>query len=101
MIKASVLKNDIETNCGLFETQALAEAWVQSCEEKNKFGQPGDYSIVYTDVSSQLQQQQTNEQALKYLAETDWYIIRQQETGMSVPQDILNARAAARASIVR
>ena len=35
-----------------------------------------------------------------YLTETDWYVIRNQETGIDIPQDILTARAEARASIV-
>jgi len=38
--------------------------------------------------------------SLAYLAETDWYVIRYTETGAAIPQDILDARAAARAAIV-
>ncbi len=32
------------------------------------------------------------------LAETDWYLIRQAETGTATPQDVLDARAAIRAA---
>lgn len=35
----------------------------------------------------------------KFLQDTDWYIIRQAETGTPVPQDILDLRARARAAI--
>lgn len=45
-------------------------------------------------------QEEINAENRAYLASTDWYIIRQQETGTPVPQDILDARAAARAAIV-
>ena len=45
-------------------------------------------------------QEQINTEAREYLAETDWYVIRAQETGVEVPADILEARQAARDSIV-
>lgn len=38
-------------------------------------------------------------EALRYLASTDWYVIRHQETGKEIPADILAARQAARDSI--
>ena len=41
-----------------------------------------------------------NKESLAYLAETDWYLTRKFETGVAVPQDILDARAAARVAIV-
>lgn len=48
----------------------------------------------------QEEQLRINKEARAYLASTDWYIIRNQETGVSVPQEILDARAAARTSII-
>lgn len=42
-----------------------------------------------------------NAQSLAYLAQTDWYIIRLQETGDAVPSDVLSARQAARLAVVR
>lgn len=41
-----------------------------------------------------------NTEARAYLAETDWYVIRLQETGQPVPDDVLASRAAARAKVV-
>lgn len=38
-------------------------------------------------------------EARRYLASTDWYIIRQQETGKAVPVEILAERQQARDSI--
>ena len=37
--------------------------------------------------------------AAAYLAATDWMVIRQSETGQPVPDDILRARAEARAAL--
>lgn len=41
-----------------------------------------------------------NKVSRTYLADTDWYVIRLQETGQPIPQDILDERAAARERIV-
>lgn len=41
-----------------------------------------------------------NIESREYLASTDWYVIRQIETGIDVPEDILSAREVARAAIV-
>lgn len=62
---------------------------------------PAQYSIEITDVTAQLEQEKVNNEALAYLMSTDWYAIREAETGVPMPTDIKNARAAARASIVK
>lgn len=51
-------------------------------------------------VQAESAQQKQNEESRSYLSSTDWYVIRQQETGVAIPQDILDARQAARSSIV-
>lgn len=40
-----------------------------------------------------------NQEKRAYLLSTDWYVIRQAETGIPVPEDILEARQLARESI--
>ena len=45
-------------------------------------------------------QAQANTEARAYLASTDWYVIRQQETGEPIPDDVMAERAEARASVV-
>ena len=62
---------------------------------------PAQYTIEITDISSQVAQENTNAESLKYLADTDWYVIRYLETGVAIPADITTARAAARSNIVR
>lgn len=39
-------------------------------------------------------------QARAYLVSTDWYVVRFAETGVAIPQDILDARQAARSRII-
>ena len=46
------------------------------------------------------QQKDLNRRARAYLNATDWMVIRQQETGVPVPSDILTCRARARHSVV-
>lgn len=44
--------------------------------------------------------EQVNSQARAYLDSTDWYVIRLQETGVQIPQEILDLRRAARESVI-
>lgn len=43
---------------------------------------------------------QANVEARQYLLDTDWYVIRWQETGEPIPVGVSEARAAARQRIV-
>ena len=38
----------------------------------------------------------SNKDARKYLADTDWYVVRKTETGEAIPEDITTARQEAR-----
>jgi hypothetical protein len=49
---------------------------------------------------AQQEQEQINNESREYLKSTDWYVVRQQETSVAIPQDILDARQAARESII-
>ena len=41
-----------------------------------------------------------SEAALRYLASTDWYVVRMQETGKAVPTEVATAREEARAKVI-
>jgi hypothetical protein len=58
-----------------------------------------DQKARYDSQLAAQAQQQTNATARAYLASTDWYAIRLAETGVEIPEEILEARAAARASV--
>jgi hypothetical protein len=40
-----------------------------------------------------------NSLSRRYLADTDWYVVREFETGVEVPTEVLTKRAAARLAI--
>lgn len=52
------------------------------------------------DSLAQQEQLRINQQSREYLTSTDWYVVRFAETGIAIPQDILDARQAARDAIV-
>tara|TARA_R110000822_G_scaffold107968_2_gene237312 strand:+ start:4595 stop:4786 length:192 start_codon:yes stop_codon:yes gene_type:complete len=58
-------------------------------------------SLIKIDATkiAAAQQSKVNAEARAYLASTDWYVIRFQETAVAVPADIASARQAARDSI--
>ena len=41
-----------------------------------------------------------NQEALSYLASTDWYVIRQLDSGEAIPEDVKQLRKEARAEVV-
>lgn len=59
------------------------------------------YTVEMLDISTQLEQEAINASALRLLAESDWMILRELDSGVACPQEVKDARAAARASIVR
>lgn len=61
----------------------------------------GSYEVEILDITSQLEQEAINAAALKLLAESDWMILRELDSGVACPQEVKDARAAARAAIVR
>lgn len=60
-----------------------------------------EYSVEIEDISAKVQQDKDNAEALSYLAETDWMIIREVDAGIPCPVDVKAKRAQARAKIVR
>ncbi len=55
-----------------------------------------DHTVTYTDVTAELLAKKEKADALKYLSETDWYVIRKSETGVEIPAEVLTNRASAR-----
>jgi hypothetical protein len=60
---------------------------------------PAEFEVVIEDITAEVEAWKAIDESIKFLSETDWMVIRQVETGISVPIDILNQRAAARAII--
>ena len=84
----STIKNDFEVK--LLESQL-----------PSTFHEVVNKQIIITpENEAKLAQDTLNKESRQYLASTDWYVVRNQETGEVIPQDILDARATARVSIV-
>jgi len=58
-----------------------------------------EIELTRGDVQIVLDQPLINATSKKYLAETDWYVVRLTETGVLVPADILLKRQEARDAI--
>jgi parallel beta-helix repeat protein len=54
--------------------------------------EPADLIAAFSFLTKIEKQQIANVQALKYLKDTDWYILRYSETGKSIPKEILSKR---------
>lgn len=72
-----------------FATEQEAIIWAQTTFSLN-------VQYVITDVTSEYE----SRDALKYLADTDWYVIREMDNGTPVPENIRQARQDARAKVI-
>lgn len=90
-------QNEI-TNCGKFSSNELCLAWYNQENSNGSFPQNNTYEII--DITAQLSAQQESEDAKKYLASTDYYVVRKAETGLDYPQEIKDLRAAARLKVI-
>lgn len=89
-------EDDLEFS-GEDKTRAIASKEVGGPDEDRKsYKFQADYSIETFEISLD-----SEAQALRYLSETDWYVIRKSETGLAVPEDVLALRAAARAKALK
>lgn len=62
---------------------------------------PAEYTIEITDITAEIEQEKANAEALKYLAETDWLMIRELEIGKPMPEEIKIKRQQARDKVVK
>jgi len=58
-----------------------------------------DLELAWVDVQAADLQSQANAEAQAYLASTDWMVLRQADSGEVMPNNIKDARAAARLEI--
>lgn len=97
----------------LHKDEPMAEAYddadvLEEKVEQDSFGVDvkmvklkAEYTIEIEDITAQVEQERVNQEALAYLASTDWYIIREMDQGTPCPAEIKAERASARARIVR
>jgi hypothetical protein len=84
----------------------IDENYDQYMEEKKKLESENPPHVL--DISQEQlevilendKRRASNEQNKRYLSDTDWYVVRLQETGKEIPEDIILKRQEARDSIV-
>lgn len=85
----------------LKENMSETEAFVASAKESLHYGDESQCQFELVDVSAEMEQEKINAEALKYLADTDWLLIRSMETGIPMPEEVKAKRAEARLKIVK
>lgn len=93
-----------EEDCSLqgeIISEAIAEQLIGGPENETKqYKFAAEYVIEQEDITAKVLQEEINAASLKYLAETDWCVIRFLESGVAVPAEVSTQRTAARAAIV-
>lgn len=102
-VKIKNLVSQQFTHFGSFETLQEANDWINKLSNHplQPWGKPSEYEVIIEDFTSKLSQEKINIEAEAYLRSTDWYVIRFAEQGIPYPQEIKDARQAARDKIVR
>jgi hypothetical protein len=83
-----------------YETQAVLVA-PEIPAEYETIITPAEYTVEITDITEQLAAEKLAAEALLYLSETDWYIIREFDAGIPCPAEIKEERAAARLRVTK
>lgn len=83
-----------------FNSQAECDKWL--LEEKTRPYWDNSFieEIVVISDPQPTQQELDSQEALKYLAQTDWYIIREMDSGVPCPAEIKTLRAQARSKVL-
>lgn len=100
-VKIKNIESQLYTHGAFFPTMEEAQAWITLVSNKSPCPWGTNFGVEVTDKTAEKYQEQSNADAIAYLAATDWYIIRELDSGEACPVEIREARAAARANIVR
>jgi hypothetical protein len=76
--------------------EEIKEMQLVEIEPEKTIEHPAEFEVQIEDITAEIEAQKAIDQALKFLSDTDWMVIRQAETGVPVPQEILEQRAQAR-----
>ena len=87
---------EIDGNVAGFEYHEDGTLTEEQARNAVKYGTttPTDSQVKELDDESAVFR--SNKDARKYLADTDWYVVRKTETGEAIPDDITTARQEAR-----
>jgi hypothetical protein len=91
-----ILSPEVLDEDGNVITPAIKEMQLVEIEPETTIEHPAEFEVQIEDITAEIEAQKAIDQALKFLSDTDWMIIRQAETGVPAPQEILEKRAQAR-----
>ena len=100
MKRIDVISNSGSLISAAYKSDAEYQGWINYCESNLLWGAVGSYSVQVTDATAELNQKRINLEAKDYLASTDWYIIRELDSGVPTPPEIKTERQLARDRIV-
>lgn len=99
MIKVTVTCIQGLGSAGTFNSDFEADQWLAQEIAKGTWGVEGNYSVSKEDDGLTPEALAEKSEALDYLKNTDWYIVREVDSGVPCPQEIKAGRAAARLKI--
>ena len=88
--------NEVHTVQNYEEMQSEALKIADEIKENNPLGITT--AMLDADLLRQ-QKERSNNEHLKYLQSTDWYVVRKADTGKAIPSDVVTKRQAARDAI--
>lgn len=95
MFKVIVKLEDVVTNYAEFQTMSECNDWV----DFHKFYDNRDVSIV--NISQEVLLKKQSEEALQYLRDTDYLVIKEIELGVPCSDEIKQLRADARLKVIK
>jgi hypothetical protein len=90
----------IDGNVTAYEYHEDGTYTVEEAENMLKYGTTTPTESQIQELDDESATFLSNAAARKYLADTDWYITRNTETGVAIPSDITTKRQEARDKIV-
>lgn len=83
------------------KTKATASQQVGGPEdERTQYKFAAEFTTEASDITAQVLQGKANADAIAYLLDTDWYVLRLAETQKPIPAEVLAKRVTARAAVV-
>ena len=90
------MKYIVQDSEGKKMIMAVVSSMPQLPEGFEVLGKADDLPEAMAEIEAASISQQEKAEARQFLNSTDWYVTRMQETGKSIPQDILDKRVSAR-----
>ena len=75
----------------IFETEEKANIWITHVKSIKEYSDSETICLL-EDITFQVEQEKEKVVAKKYLADTDWYVVRKMDVGVEIPIDVVEKR---------